>query len=457
MHFLINMFVLSPQSGPGRYLFGIFVFLFNPNQPFYPMRKLMLLCSFLAASMLGAQAKTVRALFIGNSYTAANDLPNLVSQLATGSQDVLTYSTSAPGGYTLQQHFTNSTTLNLISQGNWDYVILQEQSQLPSFPDAQVNSNVYPYAKKLDSVIHVHNPCAKTVFYVTWGRKNGDAGNCPNYPPVCTYQGMDSLLQLRYTNMAQQNAAVLSPVAMVWRRLRSNGPNSNLYDPDESHPSIQGSFAAACTFYSILFQKSPQQSTYNSSLNTADAQLIKSTVVTTVYDSLSYWNRFVVAAPAVVAGFTNTVNGATATFANTSQNAASYDWDFGDGQTSQQAQPAHTYTATGTYTVRLIASKCNDKDTLSQTVEIATLSLQDIRRNNLVQVYPIPAEQHLSLSYDADIRVTDMYLTDLSGKTILKQFNASLKNITVPGLASGSYWLCLRTNKGLITKKIVLR
>ena len=43
-------------------------------------------------------------------------------------------------------------------------------------------------------------------------------------------------------------------------------------------------------------------------------------------------------------------------FTNNSANASSYLWDFGDGTTSTDANPAHTYTALGTYTITLTAS-----------------------------------------------------------------------------------------------------
>ena len=63
-----------------------------------------------------------------------------------------------------------------------------------------------------------------------------------------------------------------------------------------------------------------------------------------------------IAAP--VAGFTyevDTANPLTIEFTNTSTYAVSYSWDFGDGSLADLTpNPTHTYTAPGTYTVRLI-------------------------------------------------------------------------------------------------------
>lgn len=195
---------------------------------------LVTLTSIILAINLYA-GDSLRVLFIGNSYIYTYNIPDIIKNIANADGNSLNYSVSVPGGQTLQQHCSNTTTLNFIQQGNWDYVVLQEQSQVPSFPDSQVATQFYPYAKKLDSLIHVFSPCAKTVFYITWGRKNGDAQNCQYFPPLCTYEGMDDLLTLRYSNVADTTNAYLSPVGPLWRSLRANHPTIELYSNDESH------------------------------------------------------------------------------------------------------------------------------------------------------------------------------------------------------------------------------
>ncbi|MCQ2280466.1 MAG: T9SS type A sorting domain-containing protein, partial [Bacteroidales bacterium] len=135
-------------------------------------------------------------------------------------------------------------------------------------------------------------PSANIVFYMTWGRKNGDATNCANYPPLCTYQGMDSLLYWRYMQMAADNAAVISPVGRVWHAIRDSHPEIELYSSDESHPSVAGTYAAAVTFYTILFRKSPALITNNLTVDAATAQIIRETVQTVVFDSLDFWYQY---------------------------------------------------------------------------------------------------------------------------------------------------------------------
>jgi hypothetical protein len=76
-----------------------------------------------------AQDDTLRVLFIGNSHTYYNDLPQLFYNLSLSGNHPVIKDMSAIGGYTLEQHSTNPTTLSKIAHGGWNYVVLQEQSQ----------------------------------------------------------------------------------------------------------------------------------------------------------------------------------------------------------------------------------------------------------------------------------------------------------------------------------------
>ncbi len=70
------------------------------------------------------------------------------------------------------------------------------------------------------------------------------------------------------------------------------------------------------------------------------------------------------------ASFTSSVNGSTVDFNNTSTNATSYEWDFGDGNTSSLPDPSYSYTAAGSYTVVLTAINDCGSVSFSQEIEI---------------------------------------------------------------------------------------
>ena len=83
-------------------------------------------------------AQTTKILLVGNSYTAANNLASVISQLSLSMGDTAVVYAVNPGGYTFELHTVYAPTLAMIDSMDWDYVVLQEQSQRPSFPQSQV-------------------------------------------------------------------------------------------------------------------------------------------------------------------------------------------------------------------------------------------------------------------------------------------------------------------------------
>jgi PKD repeat protein len=407
---------------------------------------------FLLLPLFVNAQHTYRVLFLGNSYTAYNNLPQLVKDVAISTGDTIIFDSNTPGGFTLQGHSTNTTSLQKIISGNWDVVVLQEQSQLPSFPINQVITGVFPYAQKLDSIIHVYQPCGKTMFYMTWGRKNGDASNCATWPPVCTYQGMDSLLYERYMMMAQDNDAVVSPVGAVWKYIRNNFPGIELYSADESHPSLAGSYAAACSFYSSITEKDPTQITFNGGLTSIEASSIRSAVKAIVFDSLSHWN-FLNNNPS--ADFNYSITGNTVDFNNTSNNATSYLWNFGDNNFSTNENPNHTYTAAGNYSVTLIIDYCGLSDTVSQNIFIGEITGLEIEgAANKINLYPLPVKEELNIqSNDA---VLEVKLYDVHGRILNEEKGNNITSISTKNLNSGIYIFMIK-NELCISKYKILK
>jgi hypothetical protein len=404
--------------------------------------KLLLLSLFIFLNAIG-QSITKRTLFLGNSYTAVNNLPQMVADAATSTSDVFIFDSNTPGGYTLQGHTSNATSLAKIALGSWDYVVLQEQSQRPSFEISQVQVEVFPYAQSLNNTIVAQNPCAETVFYMTWGRKNGDASNCASYPPLCTYEGMDDLLNLRYMMMADDNDAIVSPVGAVWRHIRQNYPLLELYQSDESHPSVAGTYAAACSFYTVLFRKDPTLITFNSTLSAIDAANIRAATKLIVFDNLSNWH---VGDYDPLANFSYThLGGGQVSFTNTATNASDYIWNFGDGTTSTDSNPTHTFTTTGVFNVQLSANKCNMQNSSMQTINITTLGVQtnEIDANTLT-IYPNPVKDRITLKVDAILVGVKYVIYDNLGRSVLTgKINSETSNIELKQLTKGIYLFSL--------------
>ena len=323
-------------------------------------------------------------LFIGNSYTYYNNLPEMLSNIANAFGDSVNYDQSTPGGTSLYAHSQNQTTLNKINQQSWDYVVLQDQSQRPSLSPTYVAASVYPYASQLVTEIQSNNLCSEPLFYMTWGRKYGDQSNCSTYPPVCTYLGMQERLRDSYLTMGFDNEATVAPVGISFKNSIFQDSTIDLYSPDNSHPSIYGSYLAACTFYSTIFKKSSVSCSYRpNAISSSDALFLQQIASSTVLDSISVWNIF-------QSNFEFSVNGNSVNFTNSSSNFENCFWDFGDGTYSVDTDPSHTYQQTGTYNVSLLCQTNYGciSDTINKQINIVSTNIAEIESDKTTVELP---------------------------------------------------------------------
>ena len=288
------------------------------------------------------------------------------------------------------------------------------------------------------------------------GRKNGDQGNCAVWPPVCTYIGMQDRLRIGYLMMAQAVDAEVAPVGIVWRLVRSIAPTIELYNPDQSHPSLTGSYLAACTFYASIYHKSPVGAFHPAAISAGDALIIQQSAASVVFDSLATWN---IDTTTVRSSFGTSVSGNfELTFNNTTQNATSYLWDFGDGTTSDMFSPVHQYSQPGSWDVTLISYRGCESDTIMQTVlAVATPGISEIDESQ-IELYPNPASDFIRIKLDAQIELPlALKLFDsetrLVKELIVDQHDYQLE---LGELATGNYLLDMSSDKHTLSKSIVV-
>lgn len=248
----------------------------------------LLLLFFTLCSAQAQRPAIKKILFIGNSYTAVNDLPNWTKQVAESLGDTFEFTAISPGGTTFKRHSTDPQVLAELASGAYDAIVLQEQSQLPSFPPQQVDAECFPYAKTLVDSARSAKKCVQILFYMTWGRQNGDASNCAFWPPVCTFSGMNELLRQNYIAMAKDNKANVAPIASVWRDVRASS-SIDLYQGDGSHPSAAGTHLAAITIYRSLFSKDVSATAFHPGITDTDHNLIRGIANRIVKDSSTLW------------------------------------------------------------------------------------------------------------------------------------------------------------------------
>ena len=405
----------------------------------------------LFAESLGAQ-EPPRVLFIGNSYTQANNLPQMVADIALSMGERLEYQSNTPGGCTFEMHCHNPS-MTMICEGGWDFVVMQEQSQLPAFPLDSVELYVFPFAQQLVDSIYAHNPCAEPMFFMTWGRKNGDTEF--GYPPMDTYEGMDSLLYARYMKMGEDNDASVCPVGRVWHYLRDHHAEIELYTPDESHPSLSGSYATACAFYTMIFGRDPDSIVYNAGLDEHKARDIRSAVHEVVYDSLGRWKR-----PLPQAGFVvDSTDFLNVQFVSEGKRFHEQQWIFGDGDTLQSNDTMvwHTYPHGGTYLVQQMVRRHCMTANIMRFIRVEAPSVGITEKDVLagISVSPNPADNIAVLQLPEGMQAEVALYSDDGRELWRKVMSDSHNSIELQGLSKGLYLLQIATPKGTICRRIV--
>jgi hypothetical protein len=197
-------------------------------------------------------------LFIGNSYTYVNDLPAMFVRLARSGGHAIDASMVAEGGWTLSDHIKSSKTLEKIKSQKWDYVVLQEQSQIPASGEAR-EKGMYPSARMLSELIIVGG--GQPIFFQTWGHRDG-------WPEMGLngYDEMQHSLDQGYREIARQLNLPVAPVGDAWELAMRQNSQLVLWQEDGSHPTEEGTYLSACVFYASIFHQSPEGLSFHSNL-----------------------------------------------------------------------------------------------------------------------------------------------------------------------------------------------
>jgi hypothetical protein len=228
----------------------------------------------------GAKA-CVRVLFIGNSYTYVNDLPGMFSALARAGGHAVKTGMAAEGGWAFSEHANSPQTLEQLKSTKWDFVVLQEQSQIPAIKQSRM-TGMYPAARLL--VRQIREVQAIPIFFQTWAHRNGWSEN-----GLPGYEAMQSQIDSGYQQIAQELNVPIAPAGYAWFMAMRQNPQWNLWQEDGSHPNEQGTYLAACVFYAVVFRQSPEGLTYAAHLPQETAHALQSIAANVVLKNPKQW------------------------------------------------------------------------------------------------------------------------------------------------------------------------
>ncbi len=155
----------------------------------------------------------------------------------------------AKGGYSLADHNQEVATRSILENQSWDYVVLQEKSEIPALV-AEREEMMSPHIRQINELIKAKG--GETILFMTWAYRDGflEAG-------LPDFDAMQDEVAAGYFTIADELDLAVAPVGVAWQKALEVEPNIELWMPDGKHPTTLGSFLAASEFYSLIFNESP--------------------------------------------------------------------------------------------------------------------------------------------------------------------------------------------------------
>jgi len=205
----------------------------------------------IATSATHAQrpdARPIRILLVGNSYTYGAHAPRMLPIMGQARGQTIEAVQHVTPAMSLAGHWSGTksitpgadptmTARDLIAKGGWDFVMLQDQSQMPLInPGATIE-----FGKKFCQFAAEHD--AQPVFFLTWAR-----ANAPDTQPKITET---------YIAAARAGGGAVSPVGLAFQAAFKADTNLTLHQNDGSHANREGGYLTACVWYAVLTGQSP--------------------------------------------------------------------------------------------------------------------------------------------------------------------------------------------------------
>ena len=178
--------------------------------------------------------KEVSILFIENSLTYTNNLPDLVKKAARQKGFTIKTNMVALPNYAIMDHWNDGNVQKEISKNHYDYVVLQQGPSSQPFG----REILIEYGKKYSALCKTNN--SKLCYFMVW-------------PSLTYYHTFDNVIK-NYKEASAINNAILCPVGEIWKTHFDATKNFDYYAEDGFHPSLKGSTVAAEVIAEHLFK-----------------------------------------------------------------------------------------------------------------------------------------------------------------------------------------------------------
>ncbi len=412
------------------------------------MKKLIILL-LLVINVLCQAQDTTKVLFIGNSFTSQNNLPNLFLQLSQASGKNVVVASHMPGGVSVgdisqgtSAHMNNPIVYSLIKSNNWDYLVLQDNQGRFCLGYGQFPSSslvIEGHLKIRDSLLYYH-PCAHMIWFAGFGPKNG-------YPPYGnTGAALIDSIYHNYQFLFDTAGQVIAPIGPAFKRIIFGYPTINLWSSDDVHPSLYGSCLTANVLYSTIFKSSPISSSYNPCISLNVDTLLKNIAFQTTIDSINFSGLLAIT-PSVnqtnntlsVSGYQNCnwyYNGVPYIFNNCTINM----------------------NQSGSY-YAIVTDQNNCKFRTLEQHFLISIGLNNSITNSNFQIYPNPVHDFMFFNSDiSSINVLRLRIFDAMGNLVKSlKIDQNQHQIYVGDLNNGMYLIVINSNEISESQKLLIQ
>ncbi len=272
------------------------------------MRKILILLFAVTFLNCGSkESKEINVLFIGNSLTYYNDMPQKLQEMMNETNPNIKIDQITFPGFSLSAHLENiilessddnirtttkasgeqTKTERKLTENNWDIIILQTGGVAVLIPES-LQYKVDPAIKKIKELVKNEN--SRFILFNTWTTK-------VEYPEKYCYSGRlisqtldgmkeycspeinDSKEYLELTNqsyktLADNNSLERTNHGNIFQKIFDKYPEINILE-DTMHPSDLGAFLSASIFYRIITTNDPSDLKYVGGIDSKTAELLK--------------------------------------------------------------------------------------------------------------------------------------------------------------------------------------
>jgi hypothetical protein len=236
------------------------------------MLSFLIMCSSVMAKTTEEKYKetesdTTNILFIGNSKTYYNSFPVIFYKLTQATQiDNVNIECVLQGGKTLEWLYKNKIADNdSILNNTWDYVVLQDHTDNGLSNYSKMKNG----ASAIVNALKENNPEIKVVYNAVWALNTST-------------EEEQMTTTKNYEKVAKVTGGVISYSGNAFLNAQNAYPEITLYNSDNKHPTVEGSYLSACCLYKTIYNKSTEGIKYYGEIT--DEDLGK-------YISTSIWNK----------------------------------------------------------------------------------------------------------------------------------------------------------------------